>query len=327
MTTSLHSLKTSFRSVYPEYATLLDSAKSQGEIRTLQNKFLLEAQQNLAKALNKKPEDLLATDQTAPFALTQKQYENLINATGDVIEQQLHIILDGTARLKSMEKDDAATLTAQLIISGVVALGVIAFKAAESELIVGAVETAAAYAGVEVATVGVVCAIAAIVIVAILIPIIYYMEKPANCIVLLINELDDELAFKSDSNVHGKPMLMTSPIPEAVIIPDVRTVATAGFIATEKKEDALVGTQYGFTFSYKNTELTFGVECPLTGIYVDNNCYCGVGISAHDAAKKTDSLNKQSYSTSQGGISLSIKCNSGSGSIAYYVARAYKTPE
>lgn len=326
MTESLHSLKSSFRSVYPEYAALLDGAKSQGEIKKLQSKFLKEAQQNLAKALNKRPEDLLATDQTAPIALTQKQYENLINATGDSIQKHLHVILDGTSRLKGMEKDDPATVTAQMIISGVVALGGIAYKAAGSELVAGAAEVAAAFAGVEVEAVPVVCALAAIVIVAILIPIIYFMEKPANCIILLINELDDELAFKSDSNVHGKPMLMTSPLPKAVIIPDVRTVATAGFIATEKREDALVGTQYGFTFSYKDTDLTFGVECPLTGIYVDNNCYCGIGISAHDAAEKTDSVNKQSYSASKDGITLSIKCNSGSGSIAYYVARAYKTP-
>ncbi|UCX04566.1 hypothetical protein [Shewanella glacialimarina] len=326
MSTSLHSLKSSFRSVYPEYAKLLDSAKSQAEIKKLQSQFLKEAQYNLAKALNKTPEQLLAADQTAPIALTQKQYENLINATGNVIEQQLHVILDGTSRLKSMEKDDPATVTAQIVISGLVALGGIAYKAAGTELVAGAVEAAAAYAGVEVATVGAVCAIAAIVIVAILIPIIYFMEKPANCIVLLINELDDELAFKSDANVHGKPMLMTTPIPQAVVIPGVRTVATAGFIATEKREDALVGTQYGFTFSYKNIDLTFGVECPLTGIYVDNNCYCGIGISPNDAAEKTDSTNKQSYTTSKDGITLSITCNSGSGSIAYYVARAYKTP-
>lgn len=324
MTTSVHTLKQSFRSVYPEYADLLETAKSHEEVKSLQQRFLKEAHENLAKALNKTPEELTATDQTAPIALTQKQYENLISATGDSIEQQLHVILDGTSRLKGMEKDDPATVTAQIVISGLVALGGIAYKAASSDLVAGAVEAAAAYAGVEVATVGVVCAIAAVVIVAILIPIIYFMEKPANCIVLLINELDDELAFKSDSNVHGKPMLMTSPIPEAVVIPGVRTVATAGFIATEKRENALVGTQYGFTFSYKNEELSFGVECPLTSIYVDNNCYCAIGESAHTVAEKTDSENRQSYEATKNGITLSIKCNSGSGSIAYYVARAYK---
>lgn len=326
MSTSLHDLKSSFRTAYPEYAKKLEGAKSQSEIDRLHEQFLAEAKQNLAQALNKDIADLTDSDQTAPIALTQRQYQYLINATGDQIEKQLHVILDGTARLKSMAEDDSAAVTAQIVVSGLVALGPIAYKVASSELVAGAVEAAAAYAGVEVATVGVVCAIAALVIVAILIPIIYYMEKPANCIVLLINELDDELNFKDDYNVHGNPMLMTTPIPPATVIPKVATIATAGFIATAKKQDALVGTQYGFTMSYKDKDLSFGVECPLTSIYVDNNCYCGIGVTAKTAAEKTDSENKQTYSASADGITLSIKCNSGSGSIAYYIARAYKTP-
>lgn len=332
MSESLHTLKTSFRAAYPEYATLLDRAKSQSEVKKLHSQFLVEARQNLAKALNKNPEDLLDTDTTAPIALTEKQYEILINATGDKIKQQLHVIIDGTSRLKGMENDDPATVTAQLLISGIVSLGTVAYAATSSSLVQGAVEAAAALIGVEVATVAVVVAIAAVVIVAIVIPILYFMEKPANCIVLLINQLDDELVFDSDFNFHGKPMLMTSPIPQAVIIPDVRkvrTVTTAGLIATEKKDMALIGTQYGFTFKYKDISLSFAVGCPLTSVDVDNNCYCVIGKGAKYAADKTDDKtdgNKQFCSTSKDGITLSIECNSPSGSIAYYVARAYKTP-
>lgn len=308
------------RQAVPEYAQALDKAKSQEEIEELHNHFLNYAKHDLAKALN-----LENTDQTASIALTDKQYQYLINAKGDAIMSQLHVILDGTARLKTMEKDDAATVTVQLIISGVVALGAAAITPAVQKLVVGAVEAVAAYVGVEAATVGLVCAIAAVVVIAILIPIIYFMQKPANCIILLINELDDDLVFKNDYNVHGKPMLMTTPIPQAVTIPGVRNVITAGFIATEKREDALFGTQYGFTFSYKTHDISFGVECPLTSIYVDNNCYCGIDISAQQAAEATDSSNKQSWMSSKNGITLEINCNSGSGSIAYFVARAYKS--
>jgi phage shock protein PspC (stress-responsive transcriptional regulator) len=326
MSASVHTLKQSFRQVFPEYANRLDAARSQSEIKKIHQQLIQETQANLAKVLNKSVDDLTATDQTAPIALTQQQYKTLISASGDTIEQQLHVILDGTSRLKSMEQDDSATVTAQIVISGLVALGAVACKAASSELVAGAVETAAAYFGVETATVELVCAISVLVIVAIIIPIIYFMEKPANCIVLLINELDEDLTFLGDYNVHGKPMLMTTPIPQAVVIPGVRTVATAGLIATEKREAALYGTQYGFTFKYKDLDLSFGVECPLTSIYVDNNCWCGIGASAETAAHSTDSANKQSYEASGSGVSLSIRCNSGSGSIAYYIARAYKTP-
>jgi len=88
---------------------------------------------------------------------------------------------------------------------------------------------------------------------------------------------------------------------------------------------ALYGTQYGFTYKYKNINLSFGVECPLTSIYVDNNCWCGVGTSSKEAAEQTDKQNKQVWKASGDGISLSIEVNSGSGSIAYYLARAYRS--
>ena len=152
MTASLHDLKVSFRQAFPEYAQALDKAKSQEEIEELHNHFLNYAKHDLAKALN-----LENTDQTASIALTDKQYQNLINAKGDAIMSQLHVILDGTARLKTMEKDDAATVTVQLIISGVVALGAAAITPAVQKLVVGAVEAVAAYVGVEAATVGLCC--------------------------------------------------------------------------------------------------------------------------------------------------------------------------
>lgn len=326
MSESLFELKKSFRNVFPDYAKALDSAKSDSEIWSLQRTFLKEAQNNLALALNKKPDDLLFVDQTAPVTLTSKAYKRLINARGNEIEIQLHVILDGLHRIKGMSKNNAAEITAELVVTGLISLGALAYKAASRELIVGAVEAAAAYAGVEFATAAVVCAIAAVVVIAIVVPILYFFFKPASCIVFLINELDDDLTFKKDHLVHGKTTLRTTPIPPAVVIPKVETFATGGFINALKNEGAYIGPQYGFTFSYKDKDLTFGVENPLTNIYQDNNCFCGIGISAEDAAAKTKSKNVQYCENSKDGITLSIRCNSGSGAIAYYVARAYKTP-
>jgi hypothetical protein len=324
MMTIDHKLKDGFRKLFPEHAAALAKAKTQKEINVLHEKFIQEAKENLAKALGKKVSELTDTDQTAPIALKKEEYEILINATGDTIKNQLHVIIDGLERLKNMEDDDAGWVTAQILLSGVAALGGIAIAATQSALIVGAVEAAAAYAGVTAATVASVCAIAVLVIVLILIPILYFMEKPANCIVLLINELDQPLTFLEDYNEHGKPRLMTSPIPPAVVIPGVGTYPSAGLIATEKKEMALVGTQYGFVMKYKDKQFAFGVECPLTSIYEDNNCYCAIGQNAEHAANETAEHNTQFYEDSKDGITISIRCNSGSGSIAYYVARAYK---
>ncbi|WP_431030012.1 hypothetical protein [Lysinibacillus sp. LZ02] len=319
-------LKQGFRSLFPEYAAALEKANSQEEINKLQAAFIEERKQVLADALGKDITELEASDQTAPIPLKKETYEILINATGDDIKKQLHVLIDGLERLKSMEDDDPGLVTAQILLSGALGIGLLSTSTVVTELAVGAAEAIAALAGVTVATVGVVVAIASLVIVAVIIPIIYFMQKPANCIVLLINELDKPLVFESDYNVHGKPMLMTTPIPEGIEIPGVAKYPIAGFIATEKRENALVGTQYGFTMRYGDTDtkFSFGVECPLTSIYSDNNCYCAIGESAQKVAETTTDKNKQFWEAEKDGFKLSIRCNSGSGSIAYFVARVYK---
>lgn len=322
-------LKRKFRNLYPEYVARLDGVSSQ-DFNSVHEQLLNEAKENLIKALDKAGIKLDCgnenADQTCCIPLSNEQYLNLINATGDEIKSQLHVLLDGLERLKGMEEDDAGLVTAQILLSGALGVGLLSTSTVIAKLVAGAVEAVAAFAGVSAATVSVVCSIVAIVIVAVLIPIIYFMMKPANCIVLLINETDQDLLFNSDYNVHGKPMLMTTPIKKGVSIPGVGTYPVAGFVATEKCDKALYGTQYGFTMSYGATDikLSFGVECPLTSIYSDNNCYCSFDKTAEEVAKKTEEFNMQSSSAEKDGLKLSIKCHSGSGAIAYYIARVYK---
>jgi hypothetical protein len=319
-------LKKGFRSLFPDYATKLEKAISQEEINKLQDEFIEEREQALADALGKHITELKVSDQMAPIVLKKETYETLINATGDNIKRQIHVLIDGLERLKVMEKDETSFVTMKILLSGVIAIGGIAGNAAVRNLAVGATETVAALAGVTIATVGVVVAIAALVVVAVIIPIIYFIKKPANAIVLLINELDKPLTFVNDHNVHGKPMLMTTPIPQGIEIPGIAKYPVAGFIASQKQDNALVGTQYGFTMRYGSTDtnFSFGVECPLTSLMTDNNCYCAIDENAKTVAEKTTNKNTQFWETEKDGFKLSIRCNSRSGSIAYYVARAYK---
>ncbi|AVK83766.1 hypothetical protein C3943_09390 [Lysinibacillus sp. B2A1] len=319
-------LKQGFRSLFPDYATKLEKATSQEEINQLQATFIEERKLELAKVLGKDILELNASDYTAPFPLKKETYEILVNATGDTIKKQLHVIIDGLERLKGMENDEAGLVTAQMLLSGVLGIGLLSTSTVVAKLAVGAVEAVAALAGVTAATVGIVVAVVALVIVSILIPIIYFMEKPANAIVLLINELDKPLVFEQDHNVRGVPALMTETIPEGIEIPGIAKYPVGGLIASQKADKSLYGTQYGFTMRYGSTDtkLSFGVECPLTSLYHDNNCYCAIGESAKKAAETTTKKNKQFWETEKDGIKLSIRCNSGSGSIAYYVARAYK---
>jgi len=318
---STFTLKKKFRVAFPKQSQLLESAKSQDEIDKLHVKFIDEAKENIRKAS-------VPVDQTSPITLTSEQYENLIDATRGQIKNQVHDLIDVLTRLQHLTSNQLGAATAMMVGSGIMCIGgpivISAFKAAMAG---GAVEAEAVAAGVEALTVTSLIAIVSFIIIVVLIPIMFYMQKPANCIVLLINELDDEITFLDDYNVHGKPQLMTTPIAKALHLGDLGTFTTCGLIATSKRDSSLVGTQYGFTMKYGDIRLSFGVENPLTAIYTDNNCFCAINESAKYVAEKTDKHNKQRWSVTKDDITLSIKCNSGSGSTAYYIARVYKTPK
>lgn len=317
-------LKQGFQSLFPEYATLLNQATSQEQIISLHNSFIEERKKALATAI-KATNISDSRNPKSPIALTQEEYENLINATGDDIKYRIQALLDGLQRLKGMENDQIEHVAAQMIVTGILGIGVESTTAALA--IAGGGEIIEAYialAALTSTTVAVVIAVVCLVIIAIIIPLIYFMEKPANALILLINELDKPLVFANDFNVHGKPTYFTETINNAVIFPD-RKFVTAGFIGSQKLDSALYGTQYGFTMKYghTDTQFTFGVECPLSSLYTDNNCFCAFDKNAQEAAELTAQNNKQFWETEKDGIKLSIRCNSKSGSLAYYVARAY----
>jgi hypothetical protein len=183
-----------------------------------------------------------------------------------------------------------------------------------------------------------VVAAAAVILALILIPLVYFMVKPATCIIFLINELplpDEEedqekynkLFWEGDYNVHGKPTLLTREIPGALRTPSQRKYPFGGLYATAKHDDALFGTQFGFVMKYRGAEndpfvrLTFATECPLTGV---NNCYCAFDESAESAARETARRKEQFFEARKDGLTLSIRCNSSSGPVAWYVARLYR---
>ncbi|CAI1607129.1 Uncharacterised protein [Serratia grimesii] len=329
-------MKSQFEGIFPDYAERFKLAKTQEEILDIQNQFIVEWKSKLQEKLNQaavKKGDILVsnddTDQTIPVVLEPEQYKKCIDARGNDIHIQIQLILDGLERLSKMgENSNPELVTAQLIGFGSLAIGLTAGLATFGYLvafptITEGVMLSASLAGVIAAGVGVVVTLAAIVIGLILIPFIYFMVKPAICIIFLINELDADLNFLEDYNIHGKPTLLTEKIGKALIFPSSGNVyAYGGLYSTSKRDSALYGTQYGFTMTYKDdVKITFATECPLTG---DNNCYCSLDASAHEAAARTTDRNRQYDEDEKNGIKISIRCNSDSGSVAWYIARAFK---
>lgn len=317
----IEQMKARFRTSSPDDASVLEAAKSQEDLERVHELLLQQARERLANALGKTLEELKESDQSPIIALKEELYNSLINARGDDIEAKLHVALDGLQRLKGMDQDNAHLVAAQVLMMGALAIGTGAVAATQSALLGGYTVAAAVYFGVQTATVEIVCALAALLVLLIIVPIIYYMKKPALCVVLVINEMDNQIDWKGEYNVHGKPTLHFPSLPGGTIIPGY-TVVKAGFVATQKKDNALRGTQYGFTYQLGGSDLVYGVICPLV---VGNNAgYCQLGGDAHQVAEQVNSQGSLYSEAKRGPLTTSIRCNSGSGSVAYYVARAFQ---
>lgn len=305
-------LKKTFRNTFPEYAKRLDNAGTEETLIRQYNEILDECMENIKEVLG---------NDTAlgEMLLSPERYHSLISATGTDIKYEIQEIMNGIQALKGLDNEN--DLTVQMLITGVTAittLGVITYYNAVKA---GADSFKATLAAVSASEAGVV-AVAAFIVIAILIPIIYLMTKPASCIVLLINELEEDITFADDYNVSGERVCFTRRISKAVQIGEAESFSSGLFVTT-KKDNALFGTQYGFSLkgTSSNDYFLFGVECPLTSTYTDNNCYCALTGSAKDAAEGTANHNNSTYEIKNTKYLLDIKCHSKAGSVAFYVAR------
>ncbi|TNE55254.1 MAG: hypothetical protein EP338_04640 [Bacteroidetes bacterium] len=319
--TEMIHLAAAFDSAYPEYSRQLKACKTEQELLTTYKKIKEDA-------FEKARPYLADGDDPTGFpaiALTPQQYHNLSAATGSNIKVYVTAMINTAQAIKP--DFSVGQTVAQLIGGGITAIGTIAGAAFGEGIIGGAVAAVAVAAGVEAVTVAGLVTLIAVAIIAVIIPILYFMLKPACCFTLLMNETNETINWVDDHNVHGKPVGHTPFINAAIDVPEpipgAGKYVYAGLIQTDKKDAALVGTQYGFTYSYGSTKVNFGTECPLTSLYVDNNCYCSIDSTSETAANETDSKNVLSYSASvvTPKLDVSIKCNSASGYVAYYIAR------
>jgi len=311
-------LRAFFESNYPDFAKKFNSATSHEES--------LKIYEGLKNHVKTEYKDLYGEDPegTATYSLTPTQYNSLISATGDEISQQIQTIVNTLSLVKGMT--DADQISSQMFNAGVFvfsAAAVATFNLSVSagmSLLDAGVATIAAAGGA-----GPVVALVVAVVVLILVPFLYFMFKPAYTFTMLLNETDKTLTWGNDYEVHGKLTGKIDSIPQSNTFSDGTKIVTAGFISGSKRDKALVGCQMGFTFNYdSSTTFAYGVESPLTSIYVDNNCYCEFDVSAETVANDTDSNNVQSSTATKGSFEAIINCANKSGDGAWCLARAIK---
>ena len=333
--TSNVELKARFKKLYPEHAAELEKAQSDEEIHALQQKWIQDRKDALIHELtvqgkrNLLDERMLNdTDKTVTVTLTEDNYRKLINARGGEIQNELVAMFDGVERLKDMGSQDPEVVTYAMVNAGLAALGISMATALIAELLSGLGLATAIFTALSAASFSVVGAVIDIIVLAV-IPIIYFMVKPAACIFAVVNELQTDLVIQDESIVHGKVNVRTETIPGALKL--TQFICSAGIWSTQKRDAALIGTQYGVRLKQvkgiqgiepDGTTFSIGVECPLAS--GSNSCAVAIDKSANDIAKEADAHLKQDISCDNGKYGMEMHCNSGSGSLAYYVCRIFR---
>lgn len=301
-------------SAFPKHAAQFEKAQTYEERFAIYEDLLAFSKKQYFDLTGEDPQG------SATYVLSPAQYQRLTQATGDQIAVQIQTIVNTLSLVKDMTDKDQ--IAAQMFDAGVFVFSAAAVVAFNAGVTVGmSILDAAAGA---IATVGVapVVALVVAVIVAVFVPFLYFMTKPAYTFVMLINQTDKALTWGGDYEVSGKLTNFVDSIPAPSVFPD-QTLYTAGFIAGSKRDNALVGCQMGFVYKYDDqTKFAYGVESPLTSMYVDNNCYCDFNVTAEQIANTTDSKNVLTSTATLNKFSSKISCASGSGDGAWCLAQA-----
>ncbi len=319
-------LKEMFEKTFPEYALRLNKVTTQKEIEVVYNQIVGECHKNLMKAYQEESGGLLKGDSPegiGPFAILPDLYSDFLEAKYEDVKVYITQLLNAIQLVKPyLDHNDKQAAATQLVASGIGAITIGGVTMYFTSLLKGATTFAAALEVMTSCTAGIVETVIFIVAL-VVIPIVYFIEKPAANILLLINDLEERIVLVDNDCEHGKLIGKTPRINAKV---SGAPGGIAGGYVSSKKDDALIGSSTGYHFQTENSKKDFyiGVECPLSSLYGGNTCYCSFEGSAKEACEKANKNQTLESNDEKDGYRLDIKCNSKSGSVAYYIARIYK---
>ena len=190
-------LKRRFEQLFPEQAKRLQAISDNMRQATATEKADYEAEldriradlfdiigRKYGKALGKNDDDGLA------IQLRPEKYGEFVNARGSDIETKMLLLLDSLSRLQDVDKSNTDAVVATIIYGGLSAVTASAIAYITKLVTDSAMELLpAAFATVEFCTTSTIVTAVCVVVVMLIIPLIYFVEKPAVCIALVINEL------------------------------------------------------------------------------------------------------------------------------------------
>ena len=333
---NIMTVKERFEKLYPQQAQAFKNAKNDDEILLLKDQFVGEAINRLLAEIEKanlkdtiNPSILKDTNETVAVILTEKKYQDLINARGRAIETELVKLFDGVERLKELGTHDTEAIVYGLTTFGLGALGFVMSVDLVNNILVGLGLSEAIFTTLTTLGATIINIVVDIVVLSI-IPLIYFMVKPAACNFVIINDLGVDLVIEAEKVVHGKVNVKTREIPARSKMSKI--VRSGGIWSTQKRDAALYGSQYGVVLKQEkgqfgedepdNTRFAIAVECPLAD--GKNSCAVGINKTVDEISDEVDTHRKQDVSASNGTYGIEMRCNSGSGSLAYYVCRIFR---
>jgi hypothetical protein len=327
-------LRVIFQKNFPAQALALESASSESEVNQLYELFLKEAwdridrlheEAGLAKNYTRTSDDpngISSAQLLPPF--TYQAMEASGSSVKSLVMQQLSTMLNVSA-LSEKDNTTAINLTLEMWggLAGSIGLGM-ALNVVKQMTQLGSMTftvSARAVAGIGVAMVG---AVAAAIALSVFIPILYFVLKPAQCVLMLINNTNNIINLKNENiySDHGKVITTCSDIQRFLPYDEGTKSTFAGFYNSIKRTGALRGVTTGYQFDMidlhnKSIEsFALGVSCPLTG---KNKLSCGFNQSSEGVL---ESLTYTGLSVTDKikGFSLKSSLNSTGGGTAYFIA-------
>jgi len=265
------------------------------------------------------------------YFILPSQYTSLTTLTGDSLINQMTTMANTLAFIKQM--DNEVQISGQMFNAACYLMVTSGFTAmfASAAIVTGSAAGIITAGVTGIAAAGGVAPVVALVvavIVAVLVPFLYFMLKPAYILSYVINDTDKKLSWVDHYEVHGKLSGWAPSINARVPILNENGITSVyrsmGIVTGQKRDNALVGCQVGFRYSYPDQptaiDIAIGTESPLTSIYVDNNVWTEFNISAEQVAKNTNSKDKLSSTASLAPLTTTINCAKASGDGSYSVA-------
>ena len=264
------------------------------------------------------------------------------NATGDRIKD---LILNLVRNFQVMHGDDTRMMTKVFMDCGLWAVGGYGIVAVVKILatlykLTQATEAYAVVTGIMDIGVNVIKIGIATVILAILVPFFIYMSKNAGGLMIIINDTEDDLELAEYHTTHGKIIgifkenaALDNPKPiipkrlPPIINPKGKQIAKgsiqAGFFATQKNDNALVGSQGALKFSPMTSfpkGIFLGWEVPLSegsNRLLVSADFTGTTSQFSDNTNSADKQEDTAYGINGGKIVGRV--HSPSGSQGYYI--------